>query len=325
MLHSVAVPLIDDFAMFEFGVVCEVFGLDRSYANLPPFDFRVCGIEPGVPLSNPTGASIIPPFGLEAMEDADLIAVPAARIRDDYPEELLDALRRADARGALLLSVCSGAFVLGAAGLLDGREVTTHWRYADALARRFPKAHVDPDVLYVDAGNLITSAGTSAGVDASLYLVRRELGSAFANTIARNMVVPPQRDGGQRQYIEHPVPETAGDTFSELLDYLTDNLDEPHTVNALAKRSLMSTRSFARRFVAETGVAPMQWLTRQRILHARLLLETTELPIDEVARQCGFSSATLFRHHFAQEVGVAPTQYRKTFACDPVPEAVFAS
>jgi transcriptional regulator GlxA family with amidase domain len=325
MLHSVAVPLIDDFAMFEFGVVCEVFGLDRSYANLPPFDFRVCGIEPGVPLSNPTGASIIPPFGLEAMEDADLIAVPAARIRDDYPEELLDALRRADARGALLLSVCSGAFVLGAAGLLDGREVTTHWRYADALARRFPKAHVDPDVLYVDAGNLITSAGTSAGVDASLYLVRRELGSAFANTIARNMVVPPQRDGGQRQYIEHPVPETAGDTFSELLDYLTDNLDEPHTVNALAKRSLMSTRSFARRFVAETGVAPVQWLTRQRILHARLLLETTELPIDEVARQCGFSSATLFRHHFAQEVGVAPTQYRKTFACDPVPEAVFAS
>ncbi|MFF1635222.1 helix-turn-helix domain-containing protein [Leifsonia sp. NPDC058248] len=324
MLHSVAVPLIDDFAMFEFGVVCEVFGLDRSYANLPPFDFRVCGLEPGVPLSNPTGASIIPPFGLEAMEDADLIAVPAARIRDDYPEELLEALRRADARGALLLSVCSGAFVLGAAGLLDGREVTTHWRYADALARRFPKAHVDPDVLFVDAGNLITSAGTSAGVDASLYLVRRELGSAFANTVARNMVVPPQRDGGQRQYIERPVPEIAGDTFGELLDYLTDSLDAPHTVDALAKRSLMSTRSFARRFVAETGVSPMQWLTRQRILHARLLLETTELPIDEVARRCGFSSATLFRHHFAQEVGIAPTQYRKSFACDPEPEPALA-
>ncbi|GAA1447404.1 helix-turn-helix domain-containing protein [Leifsonia poae] len=320
MIHSVAVPLIDDFAMFEFGVVCEVFGLDRSYAGLRPFDFRVCGLEPGVPLTNPTGASIIPPFGLEAMEDADLIAVPAARIRDDYPEELLDALRRADARGAILLSVCSGAFLLGEAGLLDGRDCTTHWRYADALARRYPKARVDPDVLFVDAGNLITSAGTSSGIDASLHLVRRELGSAVANTIARNMVVPPQRDGGQRQYIDRPVPEVAGDTFSELLDYLSDRLDESHTVDALAKRAHMSTRSFARRFVAETGVAPMQWLTRQRVLHARLLLETTELPIDEVARQCGFSSATLFRHHFAQEVGVAPTQYRRSFASDPADE-----
>jgi len=317
MLHSVAVPLIDDFAMFEFGVVCEVFGLDRSYANLPPFDFRVCGIEPGVPLSNPTGVSVIPPFGFEAMEDADLIAVPAARIRDDYPEELLDALRRADARGAILLSVCSGAFILGAAGLLDGRPCTTHWRYTDALTRKYPEARVNPDVLYVDDGNIITSAGTSAGVDASLHLVRRELGSAFANTIARNMVVPPQRDGGQRQYIERPISECTDDTFSELIEDLSEHLDDQHTVSSMAGRVHMSTRSFARRFVAETGVSPMQWLTRQRILHARLLLETTELPIDEVARMCGFGSATLFRHHFDQEVGVAPTSYRRTFARSP--------
>ncbi len=314
MIRSVAVPLIDDFAMFEFGVVCEVFGLDRSYAGIEPFDFRVCAIEPGVPIPNPTGAPIIAPYGLEAMDDADLIAVPAARIRDEYPPELIDALRRAADRGAILLSVCSGAFILGAAGLLDGRKVTTHWRYADALARRFPAADVDADVLFVDDGNLITSAGTSAGVDASLHLVRRELGSATANSIARNMVVPPQRDGGQRQYIERPVPDCTDDTFTELLGHLTENLDENHTVSGLAERVHMSTRSFSRRFVAETGVSPMQWLTTQRILHARLLLETTDLPVDEVARQCGFASATLLRHHFDAEVGVAPTRYRAAFA-----------
>jgi transcriptional regulator GlxA family with amidase domain len=317
MLHSVAVPLIDDFAMFEFGVVCEVFGLHRNYADVPRFDFRVCGIEPGVPLTNSTGVTVTPPFGLEAMDDADLIAVPAVDIRDEYPEELLEALRRAQARGAILLSVCSGAFVLAAAGLLDGRDCTTHWRHADALAQLYPKARVNPDVLFVDDGNLITSAGTAAGVDACLHLVRRELGSAVANTIARNMVVPPQRDGGQRQYIERPVSECTDDMFSELLDDLSERLDETHTVTALASRVHMSTRSFSRRFVAETGVSPMQWLTRQRILHARLLLETTDLAIDEVAARCGFGSATLFRHHFDQEVGVPPTSYRRSFARAP--------
>jgi transcriptional regulator GlxA family with amidase domain len=314
MLKSVAVPVIDDFAMFEFGVVCEVFGLDRSYAGLEPFDFRVCSPRPGEPIANTTGAQLIAPFGLEAMEDADLIAVPAATIRDDYPEELLEGLRRAHARGAILLSVCSGAFALGAAGLLDDRECTTHWRYTDALQRRFPLARVNPDVLFIDDGTIITSAGTSAGIDACLHLVRRELGSAVANTIARNMVVPPQRDGGQRQYIEKPVSDCEDDTFSELLDYLADRLDENHTVGGLAARSHMSTRSFSRRFVAETGVPPMQWLTTQRVLHARLLLETTDLPVEEVARRCGFASATLLRHHFDAEVGVPPTRYRAAFA-----------
>jgi transcriptional regulator GlxA family with amidase domain len=314
MIRSVAVPLIDDFAMFEFGVACEVFGLDRSYAGLEPFDFRVCSITPGAPVSNATGVTLTAPYGLEAMDDADLIAVPAAAVRLEYPEEFLDALRRAYDRGAILLSICSGAFALGAAGLLDGRDCTTHWRYSDALQRRFPKACVDPDVLFVDAGQIITSAGTSAGIDAALHLVRRELGSSVANTIARNMVVPPQRDGGQRQYIDRPVSDCEDDTFSELIDYLADRLDETHTVGSLAERTHMSTRSFSRRFVAETGVPPMQWLTTQRILHARLLLETTDLPIDEIARQCGFGSATLLRHHFDAEVGVPPTRYRAAFA-----------
>ncbi|MFF2050435.1 helix-turn-helix domain-containing protein [Leifsonia sp. NPDC058194] len=314
MLRSVAVPLIDEFAMFEFGVVSEVFGLDRSYAGLEPFDFRVCAIDPAEPVVGPNGVRLIAPYDLSAMEDADLIALPAANIRESYPEELLDALRRASARGATLLSVCSGAFVLGEAGLLDGRECTTHWRYADALQRRFPAARVNPDVLFIDDGDVITSAGTSAGIDACLHLVRRELGSAAANSIARNMVVPPQRDGGQRQYIDKPVSDCEDDTFSELIDYLTDRLDENHTVSRLAARTHMSTRSFSRKFVAETGVSPMQWLTTQRVLHARLLLETTDLPIDEVARRCGFGSATLLRHHFDQEVGVPPTRYRAAFA-----------
>jgi transcriptional regulator GlxA family with amidase domain len=314
MLRSVAVPLVDDFAMFEFGVVCEVFGLDRSYAGLEPFDFRVCAIKPERPIVSPTGVRLLAPYDLSAMDDADLIAVPAATIRESYPDELLDALRRASARGATLLSVCSGAFALGEAGLLDGRECTTHWRHADALQRRFPAARVNPDVLYIDDGDVITSAGTSAGIDACLHLVRRELGSATANTIARNMVVPPQRDGGQRQYIEKPLSDCEDDTFSELIDYLSDSLHESHTVSRLAARTHMSTRSFSRKFVAETGVSPMQWLTTQRVLHARLLLETTDLPVDEVARRCGFGSATLLRHHFDQEVGVPPTRYRAAFS-----------
>lgn len=314
MLTSVAVPLIDDFAMFEFGVICEVFGLDRSYAGLAPFDLRVCGMQPGAPIPNATGAQLIAPLGLDAMADADLVAVPAATIRDEYPDELLDGIRRAHDRGAILLSVCSGAFVLGAAGLLDGRDCTTHWRYADELQRRHPRARVNPDVLFIDDGTVITSAGTSAGIDACLHLVRRELGSATANTIARNMVVPPQRDGGQRQYIEKPVSDCEDDTFSELLDYLAERLDENHTVGGLASRTHMSSRSFSRRFVAETGVPPMQWLTTQRILQARLLLETTDLPVEEIARRCGFGSATLLRHHFDAEVGVPPTRYRAAFA-----------
>lgn len=319
MLHSVTLPVIDGLAVFEFGLLTEVFGLDRSvYSDVPAFDFRVCGVEAGRPVSTQVGAQVIPAHGLEAMEQADVIAVPAARIRpaQEYPTELLDALRRAADRGAILLSACSGAFILGAAGLLDGRPCTTHWRYAEDLQRRYPTARVNPDVLFVDDGDLITSAGTAAGIDASLHLVRRELGSATANVIARNMVVPPQRDGGQRQYIERPVPPADSDALGDVLAYMEDRLGEPHSVASLAQRAHMSTRTFARRFVAETGVTPMQWLTAQRVLHARLALETTDASIEEIAAACGFGSATLFRHHFTREVGIAPSAYRRTFACD---------
>ncbi|NNC13268.1 helix-turn-helix domain-containing protein [Planctomonas sp. JC2975] len=317
MLRSVAVPVIDDLAIFEFGLFGEVFGLDRSwYTDIPPIDFRVCGVEAGRPVTTQIGVPVTPAFDLTALDDADVIAVPAATIRPDdaYPPELLDALRRASARGAIMLSACSGAFVLGAAGLLDGRPCTTHWRYADELQRRHPTARVDEDVLFVDDGDIVTSAGTAAGIDASLHLVRRELGSEVANVIARNMVVPPQRDGGQRQYIPRPVPEADCDELVDVLAYMNDHLDQQHSVAVLAQRAHMSTRTFARRFVAETGVTPMQWLTGQRVLHARLLLETTDAPIDEIAAACGFGSGTLFRHHFAREVGVAPTAYRRSFA-----------
>ncbi|MEO8108368.1 MAG: DJ-1/PfpI family protein, partial [Actinomycetes bacterium] len=204
MLKSVAVVLFEDVALFEFGVLTEVFGIDRSDDGVPKLDFRVCALEPGKPLSALNGTQVIAPYGLEGLLGADLVAIPATRIRDDYPPMVLDALRQAAAGGAMMLSVCSGAFVLGAAGLLDGRPCTTHWRYVDDLAQLYPEAKIDPDVLFVDDGDLITSAGTAAGIDACLHLVRRELGSAVAMRIARRMVVPPQRDGGQRQFVELP-------------------------------------------------------------------------------------------------------------------------
>ncbi|TDU02971.1 AraC family transcriptional regulator with amidase-like domain [Streptomyces sp. 846.5] len=313
MLKTVAVILIDDSAPFEFGVVCEVFGIDRTDDGVPPFDFRVCGEQAGRPVRLNVGAQLVPEYGLEALEDADLVALPAALIRDEYPQAVLDAVVAAHARGAVLLSVCSGAFVLGAAGLLDGLRCTTHWRHAEALAKRFPEAKLDPDVLFVDEGDIITSAGTAAGIDACLHLVRRELGTAAATAIARRMVVPPQRDGGQRQYIAAPIPECEADSLEPLLSWMLETLDTEHTVASLARRAQLSTRTLARRFAAETGTTPQRWLASQRVSHARRLLEDTGWGVDEIARICGFGSAALLRHHFRRAVGVTPMDYRRTF------------
>jgi AraC family transcriptional regulator, transcriptional activator FtrA len=256
---------------------------------------------------------LIPEHGLDAVDGADLVAVPAATLRDDYPPVVLETLRQALDRGATLLSVCSGAFILGAAGLLDGRHCTTHWRHGQQLLDRFPTILLDPDVLFVDDGNIITSAGTAAGIDACLHLVRRELGSAAANAIARRMVVPPQRDGGQRQYVELPIPECTADSLSPLLSWMLANLRTEHAVADLARRARMSERTFARRFVAETGTTPAKWLIMQRVLHARHLLEDTQLSVEEVAEESGFGSAALLRHHFNKIVGVPPKNYRRTF------------
>ncbi|GAA1404499.1 helix-turn-helix domain-containing protein [Oerskovia paurometabola] len=308
-----AAVVADGLAPFEFGVVCEVFGLDRTDDGVPPVDFRVCGPVAGEPVRTSMGASLVPDHGLDALEDADLVAVPALTIRDEYPPEIVDALRAAHARGAVLLSVCSGAFLLAAAGLVDGRRITTHWRHAEDLKARFPQVEVDPDVLFVDDGDIVTSAGTAAGIDACLHIVRKEFGSAAANAIARRMVVPPQRDGGQRQYIDRPVPVCEEQSIRDVLAWMSEHLDKPQTVEDLARRAHLSTRTFARTFVAETGTTPMQWLATQRVHHARTLLEESGLDLEEIARLCGFGSAALLRHHFRRAVGVPPTDYRQTF------------
>ncbi|QFU87720.1 GlxA family transcriptional regulator [Amycolatopsis sp. YIM 10] len=314
MLKTVAALVIDGVAPFELGVLCEVFGVDRTDGGVPPIEFRVCGERAGEPVRTSMGMSLTPDHGLAGLDGADLVALPAYDIRDEYPEAALAAVRAASARGATVLTVCSGVFFLGATGLLDGRRCTTHWRHARAFAERFPRTELDPDVLFVDDGDLITSAGTASGIDACLHLVRRELGTEIATRIARRMVVAPQREGGQRQFVETPIPECTGNSLQPLLAWLLENLTTEHTVASLARQAKMSERTFARRFAAETGTTPNRWLSTQRVLHARRLLEETTLGVDEIAAETGFGTAALLRHHFHRVVGVSPKDYRRSFA-----------
>src|SRR5450755_998604 len=321
MLRNVAVVVLDGFSPFELGVVCEVFGSDRSDDGLPVYDFAVVAGEPG-PLRSDTGFTLQTSFGLERISEADLIAVPAmsgdlARCASgQLPEPLLAALRDGVDRGARVLSVCTGAFILGAAGLLDGRRCTTHWQHAGELARAFPAARVDPSVLYVDDDPVITSAGTAAGIDACLYLVRKEQGSRVANGIARRMVVPPHRDGGQAQYVVQPVAPSCDGTLRDLLEWLRGHLDQTLTVRQLAARANMSERTLARRFVQDTGTTPQRWLTGQRILLAQQLLEESDATVDAIAERSGFGNATALRHHFRVWRGTTPNAYRRLFQGD---------
>jgi transcriptional regulator GlxA family with amidase domain len=315
VLTNVAVVLLNGFSPFEFGVLCEVFGSDRTADGLPGYRFAVVGGEPG-PLASEVGFVMQPDFGLDRLESADLIAVPAitdSRLRSAFPPDLLAALRQGIERGTRVLSICTGAFVLAAAGLLDGRKCTTHWKHADALARFCPAAQVDPAVLYVDSDPVITSAGTAAGIDACLYLVRKEHGSQVANAIARRMVVPPHRDGGQAQYVERPLADPPADTLSEVLNWLTRNLDKPVSISQLATRAAMSERTFARRFVQETGTTPQRWLIGQRVLLAQELLERTEATVDVVAERAGFGNAAALRHHFRAWRSTTPNAYRRMY------------
>jgi AraC family transcriptional activator FtrA len=312
-LSTVAVVIPQHPALFELGVVTEVFGADRTDDGVPAIDYRACSETPGVPIQMRNGISITTSHGLADADEADLVVAPAYDYDMPPSEAVLDVFRRAHERGAYVLSVCSGAFLLGEAGLLDGRSCTTHWMHTAELKRLFPTATVDPDVLFVEDDRVITSAGTAAGIDACLHHVRCELGAAVATRIARRMVVPPQRDGGQRQYIDLPVPDCQADSLAPLLTWMSEHLSEEQPVRVLASRVAMSERTFARRFAAETGTTPGKWLLAQRLHHARALLESTALSVETVAARAGFGSAALLRHHFGAHVGVAPAEYRRTF------------
>jgi transcriptional regulator GlxA family with amidase domain len=314
--HTVAAVIADGVSPFELSVACEVFGLDRSEIVDPWYRFMVCavGTRP-VRTKGTAGMTLDTPFGLADLERADTLVVPMWTPGEQPGAELVDALRAAHERGARILSFCSGAFLLAEAGLLDGRRATTHWAFASDLAARFPAVAVEPDVLYVVDGQVMTSAGTAAAIDLCLHVVRLDHGADAANAVARRMVVPPHRDGGQAQYIQAPVPLVGdeADPFRGTLEWAIEHLDQPLTVEVLARRAVMSPRTFARRFVASTGTTPLQWLLRQRVLLAQRLLETRDDPVERIAERCGFGSAAGMRVHFQRQVGTNPTAYRRTF------------
>src|SRR3712207_5892458 len=298
---------------FGLGVCAEVFGYDRRHMGLPRFDFGLVSEAPGV-LRTDTGIPITVEHGLDRLARSDIVSITAWELFDRVPSPaLLDALREAYARGATIVSHCTGAFVLAEAGLLDGKRVTTHWKYAGELAARYPAVEVDPSVLYVDNGRILTGAGTAAGVDTLLHLVRREWGAAAANALAREMGGPPHRDGGQAQFSDAPVGEVEDDLLGAVLGWAQGNLAGDVSVEVLARRALMSPRTFARRFKATTGTTPHAWLLAQRLAAAEALLEGSDAPVEEIARLVGFGTAAGFREQFTRRRGVSPRAYRQTF------------
>jgi AraC family transcriptional regulator, transcriptional activator FtrA len=316
MGHRIVVPVPPGTPLFELSVPCEVFGIDRSDVVPDWYDFALAPIAPG-PTPLPHGLVLTGGGSLDDVAAADTVILPAWADPDEQPPaQLLDALREAHRRGARLASICSGAFVLAAAGLLDGRRATTHWRHADALASRYPAVDVDAGVLYTDDGDVLTSAGTAAGLDLCLHLVRADHGARAAAEVARRLVVPPHRDGGQAQYIPSPMAPagTDADAISRVMAWALEHLDRPVTVAQLAREAAMSPRTFARAFAAAAGTTPMHWLIRRRVAAAQELLETTDLSVERIAARVGFGSAVTLRARFTQVAGVAPSQYRRAFA-----------
>jgi len=309
----------DGLCTFEFGVAVEVFGLARPEMGKDWYRFAVAGIDEGE-MRATGGVRFVADGGLELIEQAGTIIVPGWRGMDEpVPAALCAALRHAHAQGARLLSICSGVFVLAAAGLLNGRQATTHWRYTDALKARFPAIEVLPDVLYVDGGSLLTSAGSAAGIDLCLHLIRRDFGTKAANMVARRLVVPPHRDGGQAQFIDKAVPENHEKArLAPLLDAMRAELTRPYTVETLSKMAGMSSRTFLRRFEAATGTTPAKWLLLQRLSKAKDLLETSRLGMDAIAQNTGLGTAANLRHHFRQHFSTTPAAYREGFAMMPV-------
>lgn len=316
-MHTVALIVFDQVPPFEMAVPCEVFGIDRSDMGVPNYRLIVCAAEEG-PLRTKVGFGIEAPYGLSDLHEAQTVVLPAWRdIEEAPPRALLEALRQSYRRGARIVSLCSGAFVLAAAGLLDGRRATTHWMYTEEFAKRFPAVKLDPSVLYVDEGQILTSAGTAAGIDLCLHLVRLDHGAEVANVFARRMVVPPHRDGGQAQYV--PAPVAVGPSegpLTEILHWACANLDKALTVEYMAAHAHMSTRTFARRFREVTGTTPLKWLLNQRILAAQHQLETSNAPVELIAQNCGFGTSATLRLHFKRVVGISPTDYRRTFSRD---------
>lgn len=309
-IHRVAVLVLEGAKPLDVGIPAQVFTSRRGM----PYEVRVCGAAPGL-VAGGDGLSYHVAEGLEALERADTIFIPGYRepAREDPPAAVVDALRAAHSRGARLAAISTGAFALAATGLLDGRRATTHWRYAAVLARRHPLIDVDPNVLFVDEGSVLTSAGAASGVDLCLHLVRRDHGVALSNTVARRLVAAPYRSGGQAQYVPRSVPEPLGDFFAATRDWALGRLDEPLTVALLAKHARVSPRTFSRRFVEDTGYTPMQWVLRARVDAARELLERTDLGVEQIADRVGLGTGANLRMHFQHILGTSPSEYRRTF------------
>jgi AraC family transcriptional regulator, transcriptional activator FtrA len=311
---TVAVLAYPGMSVFETGIVTEVFGLPRPELDVAWYRLTVCAERPG-PVPVVGGAALTTPYGLDELAGADTVIVPGVSdVRADPSPALVDALRRAHARGARIVSICSGAFALAGAGLLDGRPATTHWRYAATLRRRYPRVLLDPDVLYIDDGEIMTSAGSAAGLDLCIHLVRRDHGPAIANAVARRLVVAPHRDGGQAQFVEAPVAEDPhDDRIAASMAWALAHLAEPLTVAVLARQARMSTRSYLRHFARCSGSTPIRWLTGQRVQASLALLATGGAPVDEVAARVGFESPATFRYHFGRAMHTSPSAYRRAF------------
>ncbi|WP_328710721.1 GlxA family transcriptional regulator [Microbispora hainanensis] len=317
-VHRVAVLALDDFATLDLGVPGQVFWAACDSGRDPGPLYEVVTCSPGGrPVRSQAGYSVVPDHDLSVLATADTVVVPGIHSGPPLEDGTLDQEVRAALRNvagrARLISICTGAFVLAAAGLLDGRPATTHWRNAAEFSMLFPRVLLDPDVLFIDDGDVLTSAGVAAGIDLCLHVIRRDHGSEVANRTARRCVTPPFREGGQAQYIERPLPDPVGTTTAPTRAWMLENLEEPVNLAALAAHARMSVRTFTRRFREETGLSPARWLAGQRIAHARHLLETTDLPVDVVARKAGFGSAVSLRQHLHAAVGVSPLAYRQTF------------
>jgi AraC family transcriptional activator FtrA len=310
----IAIPITPNMRMFELAIPHEVFRPGREDFPVPWwYELQLCAVSSG-PVRTVEGLVFDSPFGLDELSQADMVIIPGcADEQADVPEELLQALRTAYDRGARIASICTGAFILAAAGLLDGRTVTTHWMHADELTRRWPALRVEPNVLYTDDGQILTSAGAAAGLDLCLHIVRADHGTRIANTLARRLVIPPHREGGQAQYIEQPLPASDAQGVGSSLDWAREHLDMPLTVEDLAREAMMSPRTYARRFRETTGTTPLQWLCAERVRRAQDLLENTDDTIERIATSCGFGSAHQMRTHFTRINHVTPHEYQRTF------------